>query len=60
MQRAGAVRMLWTKKGGTVQEWMSIFDWTSMGMAALAWIALIAFIGYTACLVAWRTPRPRT
>jgi hypothetical protein len=43
-----------------VHQWMSLFDWTWIGVVTIAWIALIAVIGYAAALVAWRAPRPRT
>jgi hypothetical protein len=45
---------LWAKKGGTVQNWMSFVDWTRMAVAMVAWIALIACVGYAAVLAARR------
>jgi disulfide bond formation protein DsbB len=43
-----------------MHQWMSMFDWTWMGMATIVWIAFIAFIGYVVVLVASQAPRPRT
>jgi len=49
--------MIQMKKGGTVQNWMSFMNSTSLTVAAVAWIALIAAVGYAAALAAWHGPR---
>jgi hypothetical protein len=40
-----------------VQQSMSFVNSTWMTVAMVAWIALIASIGYVAVLGAWREPR---
>ena len=37
-----------------MHHWMNGFDWTWVGALMIAWILLIALIGYAAALVAWR------
>ena len=33
-----------------MQQWMSFVNWTSMTVAMVAWIAVIAAVGYAAVL----------
>jgi hypothetical protein len=35
-----------------VQQWMSFVNWTWMTVAMVAWIALMASVGYVAVLAA--------
>ena len=49
-----AARMLLVKKGGNVHQWMRLFDWTWIGAMMIAWILLIAVVGYAAVFVASR------
>ena len=35
-----------------MQQWMSFVNWTWMTVAMVAWIALIASVGYVAVLAA--------
>ena len=35
-------------------DWMHFVDWMWMGAMMIAWLFLIAVIGYAAVLVAWR------
>jgi hypothetical protein len=45
------------RKGGTVHNWMSFMDLTPLATAAVAWIVLIAAVGYAAGLAAWHGAR---
>ena len=42
-----------------MHHWMSMLDLTSIGVALVVWIVLIALVGYAAALAAWHSPRPR-
>jgi len=46
--------LLFERKEAAVHHWMNGFDWTWVGALMIAWILLIALIGYAAALVAWR------
>lgn len=56
MARSSTARMLDVKKGATVHQWMHLFEWIWVGATLLAWIAVIAILGYAAVVVAWREP----
>jgi len=51
------VRSMLGRKGGTVHNWMSFMNLTPLAVAAVAWIMLIAAVGYAAGLAAWHGAR---
>lgn len=40
-----------------MQQWMSFINWPLMTVAMVAWVAVIASVGYAAMLVARRETR---
>ena len=40
-----------------MHNWMSMLSFTSICVALVLWIGLVALVGYAAVLTAWRSPR---